>query len=363
MNNAFSVSLAVLVLVVLPSDGQEAPDIDAAPEKIEGLVRDHHYPIKLTIGAVDAEGHAIENANVRVGIDSLVHADGFNHFSGQTSKEGLFTVEGRGRGSSEIYVWKDGYYVSRAKHDWDGRLNPGGPQMHQQGGFKPWNPLVEVDLVRIGNPVPLHVYPADGKVGIGTPPAVATKLAYDLFVGDWMPPFGEGKVSDIQLELTGSFLGQEGRWGEVTMEFVNEADGLLPIEALRDTASPMKLPALAPTEGYELRRHHDKRSTANANQGPVNFGGGREHDVDQEVPAAYFMRIRTQRDSAGKIESAYFGKVTTPLTLELPDSRSNKPKIRFTYYLNPNPNDRNLEFDRKTNLVESCEIPARNLAP
>ena len=79
----------MIAIMPLSGRGQEEPDIDADLDKIERLIHDHHYPIKLTVKAVGPEGDAIGNANVRIGIDSLVHADGFNHFTGAGGVGGL----------------------------------------------------------------------------------------------------------------------------------------------------------------------------------------------------------------------------------------------------------------------------------
>ena len=61
------------------------------------------------------------------------------------------------------------------------------------------------------------------------------------------------------------------------------------------------------------------------------------------------FRIRTVLDDMGNIVSARYGKIYGPI--EYGESDTNPGgKVRFTYYLNPTPNDRNVEFDPERNL-------------
>ena len=62
----------------------------------------------------------------------------------------------------------------------------------------------------------------------------------------------------------------------------------------------------------------------------------------------YFYRVRTVLDENGKIKETYYGKVHRNFRVR--SSLREDPKIIFTYYLNPTPNDRNIEFDPDKNL-------------
>ena len=52
---------------------------------------------------------------------------------------------------------------------------------------------------------------------------------------------------------------------------------------------------------------------------------------------SYFIRVRTMVDDTGKIVTANYGKLYGDF-------------LSFTYYLNPNMNSRNMEFDPRQNL-------------
>lgn len=71
------------------------------------------------------------------------------------------------------------------------------------------------------------------------------------------------------------------------------------------------------------------------------------------VPAAkedlnYFFRVRTRKEG-GKIVSANYGKIDRDIDFDI--INSDTALLFFTYYLNPTPNDRNMEFDPKRNLL------------
>ena len=71
----------------------------------------------------------------------------------------------------------------------------------------------------------------------------------------------------------------------------------------------------------------------------------------------YCFRIRTRRDAEGRIVSGLYGKVYGDFRI------NDLSGIAFTYYLNPTPNDRNLEFDRKTNFNLTDGREPKDIAP
>ena len=64
----------------------------------------------------------------------------------------------------------------------------------------------------------------------------------------------------------------------------------------------------------------------------------------------YFFRVRTVKNDEGNIVSAYYGKIYGDF-------------MQFSYYLNPTPNDRNIEFDPKQNLISSLDALEQVSAP
>ena len=86
-----------------------------------------------------------------------MHADGHNNYKGKTDAKGLFTVESRGQGSSDVVIEKDGYYPSRPEVRWSGKLN-NDRELAKKVGFRPWNPTIDVVLRKVGKPIPMRVW-------------------------------------------------------------------------------------------------------------------------------------------------------------------------------------------------------------
>ena len=74
------------------------------------------------------------------------------------------------------------------------------------------------------------------------------------------------------------------------------------------------------------------------------FFGERGEKTNCNKSRCYAFRIRTVYDEGGNIKSAYYGKIYGDFDMTGLDG------VRFLYYLNPTPNDRNLEWDMKNNL-------------
>jgi hypothetical protein len=62
-------------------------------------------------------------------------------------------------------------------------------------------------------------------------------------------------------------------------------------------------------------------------------------------------------DEGGKVKSALYGKVMGPILCGA------QGYVQFTYYLNPNPNDRNMEFDPTKNLFKNLPMMQQVKAP
>ncbi|MEQ1936337.1 MAG: hypothetical protein ABL962_20975 [Fimbriimonadaceae bacterium] len=74
----------------------------------------------------------------------------------------------------------------------------------------------------------------------------------------------------------------------------------------------------------------------------------KSHESTATEDQMYFFRVRSlERD--GRLVSALYGKIRGGL--QLAPSNSATCKVKLTYYLNPTPLDRNLEWDTKRNLL------------
>jgi len=106
-----------------------------------------------------------------------------------------------------------------------------------------------------------------------------------------------------------------------------EAENFLP-------NSELTMPPEAPEDGYEesvTLKVHPPHSTG-------TFPAGDE--------AGLFVRTRVEKEN-GEIVSAHYSKIVGGITLH-----AGHTTLDFTYYFNPEPNERNLEFDPESNLAK-----------
>ena len=220
------------------------------------------------------------------------------------------------------------------------------------GVWQPDNLVVTIKLQRVEHPIPLFLKqfadPASDSVGSDLFSKGNGCLRLDLLKGEWLPPVGSGEHADVVFtrrprEDLGVGTNPRGVTASayrdsMTVKFVGEDNGLVEVACPHGAGIKIRE---APNDGYrqdyvcwkgrgkDLLRssHFDKRR---------NFA----------------FRIRTERDEKGKITSAYYGKIYGDIDFKKL-SGVNVESVAapsFRYYLNPSPNDRNLEWDMKTNL-------------
>jgi hypothetical protein len=121
--------------------------------------------------------------------------------------------------------------------------------------------------------------------------------------------------------------------------FSNERNGFMPItppNPFRGSKYPWAYEA--PISGYGI--------TSNLLEACYVPGEGLFKTSLVNMSQCYF-RVRAITNAAGEIVEAYYGKMQNSIDIYPPTS------IRFTYYLNPKPNDRNIEFDPGRNLLKN----------
>lgn len=178
-------------------------------------------------------------------------------------------------------------------------------------------------------------------------PKLNATLGYDLVVGDWVPPCGAGITADFLFRIDCEYGGvTKAGYREydslLTLSFSNERDGIqeVRLQADRD-GSVFKLPRYAPDDGYA------------SNLLWKSFLHGEEGSFPFNEDQNFIFRVRTQMDGVGRITNALYGKIRGPLRYEV---RETGACMQFKYYLNPNPNDRNLEYDTMNNLFTNLNV-------
>lgn len=296
------------------------------------------YEVKMRV--VDETGVPVAGAMTK--IIFIDHGPETVHV-GVSGLDGSFSARGRGTNSVMLKASKDGYYPVRVE-------NLSKDKDHN----------MEVVMSRILNPLPLYAMR-------GLHPAFPVQdkwVGFDLEEADWVEPYGKGKVPDILFRFKNEFKGWEKglerdidaliaetkrlavlRKEEWTMESFRmrngEWDGVMEISFPDDAAgiveekrffqySLMKMPHLAPTEGYEPTRRYEVRAY---------------HRAAARDDVGFFLRTRVRRDEKGRIVSANYAKIIGDFRVSAAGGN-----VKFSYYFNPVPNDRNLECAPERNL-------------
>jgi hypothetical protein len=250
---------------------------------------------------------------------------------GLTDADGNYTFRGKTIGEWGCAFDQPGYYRSVS-----GSI---AATAKADGRWKPWNPVYTLIAKPILNPIPMVARKVDA-VQI---PVVGQPVGFDLMASDWVTPHGKGSVSDLIFTLQKSFVDVEKPFeASLTITFANEDDGIQPTIAAPRVGSELRLPRFAPEVGYEPKLvKSTSRAAVNQMIVPAN-----KEDLN------YFFRVRTvQKDK--KIVSTNYGKIDRDIDFDI--INSDTALLFFTYYLNPTPNDRNMEFDPKRNLLKGLK--------
>jgi hypothetical protein len=176
-------------------------------------------------------------------------------------------------------------------------------------------------------------------------PIVGVPIGYDLLAGDWTAPYGNGKEADIVFGLERNYRSSSDYAATLSIAMARNQDGFASIAA-RDTVaeSLLRFPRQAPESGY-IETNIVLTVSAHPGQG--------EKRTFSTPAQNLFFRVRTEVDENGRVKKALYGKLIGPIECGLHDTKTGK--LRLTYYVNPKPNDRNLEFDPEKNLFKNLE--------
>ena len=156
--------------------------------------------VKLGALVLDAQTAApVAGAEVRAGFktdNGLLARDRYSYEFKKyvTDKTGRVEIGGTSNsGKAGITVERaDGFYCP---------ARGGGPQYRTKNFFCEWQPdnlVVTIKLQRVEHPIPLFVKRELLNVKQEIANINGGKFSYDLMMGEWLPPFGNGKIADIE---------------------------------------------------------------------------------------------------------------------------------------------------------------------
>jgi hypothetical protein len=265
---------------------------------------------QITVRVVDDEGKSVENAEVAV--------LGLNREKvGRTDRQGKFTATVRNSKSSvDLVVDKNGYYsINRHVHVFSDGLT--------DGRWLPWNPEVELQLRRKGKPAAM----IEKEIRNLEIPVNDQPVGFDLELGDWVVPYGQGRISDFIFLARCVVTNEQDFASSLLLTFSNSQDGLIIKRIPYRNSYGLLLPAIAPETGYSNRWEF----ILNAYLNPAS--GHKEVESNSGEDDNYYLRIRTRLASDGRIQSAMYGKIYRGIT-HGPNRRNGKLLVSFEYFLN-----------------------------
>lgn len=287
-------------------------------------IRTSPHQWTVTLKALDETGQPVAGADVWVAF-STASPEGKpvdQRITGLTDTNGVFATDHTDRSVQlAFHAEKAGYYPVSIVH---------------YLGFSPekddvnWNAAPILTLKRVLRPIPMYA-----KFITRDPPVTNKPVGYDLTTGDWVPPYGKGQMTDIVFLKEFSQHSRNDYDYKLTVSFPKQGDGLqefsVPVEQRK---SGLRSPHEAPESDYE-----PEITRVNISHPPERV----KWDYDEN--RNYFFRVRTVLDERGNVKSGLYGKIYGDF-------------MQFCYYLNPTPNDRNIEFDPKRNLLSGQNVDA-----
>src|SRR5205814_8949098 len=106
---------------------------------------------------------------------------------GKTDATGLFSADAEAGFLVHYGAGGNGYYKSRGEIEF---------KTEKEGRYQPWNPIVELVVKKIINPIPMYARRVECEI-----PILSEPVGFDLIAANWAPPHGPGKSNDLLFKI------------------------------------------------------------------------------------------------------------------------------------------------------------------
>lgn len=273
---------------------------------------------KQTVHVVDEKGDLVTGAMVSMTFEP-VYGGRLVKKNGVTDTNGLFFAQGESVPHVPFSVVKDGYYESQGHHVFVS-LN------EDKSHYEPWGYTNTVTLRKVQDPKQGKKWGYRGKI-----PELNEAIGFDLLIGDWVSPYGKGKVKDFIFTCSNNTTNQVASY---ILTFSNPEDGIIEYPRDKVKQSTFRWPHTAPLTGYSeaLKGKEFYGSTKNLDYLP-------DHKLVPQILSdiGYIFRIRTECDKDGNPIFGYYGRINSAIGTGWDDV------IGFSYWINTDPHSRSLE--------------------
>jgi len=287
-------------------------------------------PAEITLQIVDENGQPIEGVDVEGYFWSPYTHDAVGDpFVVRTDKDGKCLLVGTGYRSLAGVARAVGYYPT----EFD--ISLGDKNLaHEQGRWSLQSSTVILKGMR--NPIPMYANRVVAYI-----PEQNKPIGFDMEKGDWIIPYGKGRVSDFVVNYTTRQEAVHQYMKQMHFSVPTTRGGFF-VKKL-DLFSAFVSDYSAPADEYIPSYLFEQKRT------PERI----ETSKDLQDDEYFIIRSRVVTNDAGEVVSANYSKIYGPIRYAL---WRNQKRIEFVYYFNPTPNDRNLEFDMSRNLLPGGQV-------
>ena len=284
------------------------------------------YTSRVTVVVHDDDGLPVTNAQVEAdftwGGDWNGRGEHVVTKKGATDSNGVFETSGPSV-NFLVIVKQTGFYDWQSKTKTLSYYKALGPKKEV---LIKEDPTIPVTLSKIGHTISLFAFKFKDTI----PPVTNSAVGFDLVAGDWIAPFGQGHTADIFFELESAKRSKQDIENTLTLSFPNKGDGIVSssFTPSSEFGSVLQMRRAAPADGYVSNKIVHLKLTP----------GHLEQDYDEH--RCYFFRMRTAMDG-DRVVSALYGKTSGDFHMDY------SGVVEWTYYVNPTPNERNLEWNGK----------------
>jgi hypothetical protein len=282
---------------------------------------------KVTVKVVDTRGEPIEEADVRTFFKTpkgYGEGAGYNGhiINGKTDKKGFFVSKRKTAGTFGVEAYKKNYYSSNHKRTFENYDNY---LFYKR--WLPWNPTIEIVLREKRNPMKMY----SKGTGYIKVPVQNQPVGYDLVEGDWVEPYGKGKIKDFIINFSSEDRGIDDWRAEYTLSFSNKGDGMQVYEPDPMIQSEFKLPYEAPVEGYLIKKLNKYARYFN------EFDPKKDAmNTNIKRKRTYIFRVRTKTSENGNVTGGMYGLMSRDIIA------TSDGEVDIGYALNPS--NRSLEY-------------------
>ena len=277
---------------------------------------------KFDVKVQDEQKKALPNVKVKM-YPMYYH----ENYTAVTDKNGTCCFKVKTDPFGSFRVEEKGYYRTSCKYDFSQDKNSYNKLLNR---WEPYPSKITITLRKKKNPVPMYVK----STGVIPLPFLGKPVGFDLEKGDWVKPHGKGEIADFVIVRKLEKIGDKEKLSYI-LTFSNPLDGIQEyVMNKKFSNSQFQWPYDAFLKGYQQTISEYKIYKV------------RVIERKDRPDAKYIFRVRTKIDKNGKIISANYGKIIGGFHFSSDDG------MKFTYYFNPDPNSRSLEFATDKNLFK-----------